>query len=277
MTHSGSEPEADRPGAMAATSHGPGRRTLLAGAAGAAALAAFASRRAAAAAARARNVVLVHGAWADGSCWIEVIPRLQAAGFRVTAVQNPLTSLAADAAATSRALDLQDGPTVLVGHSWGGAVITEAGLHPKVASLVYVAARAPDAGEDFNALAARFPTAPVRAGIRVDGGYASLTEAAFVTHFAGDLDRARARALYAVQQPIAETLFAGRTTVAAWRSKPSFYAVSTEDQTTSPELERFLAERMQARTIALRSSHLSMLSHPEEIAALITLAAGGAG
>ncbi|MBR0669166.1 alpha/beta hydrolase [Roseomonas hellenica] len=246
---------------------------MLAGAAGAAALAGFAPRPAAAQA-TVRNVVLVHGAWADGSCWMDVILRLQAAGFRTTAVQNPLTSLADDAAATRRALDLQDGPTVLVGHSWGGAVITEAGLHPKVASLVYVAARAPDAGEDFNALAARFPTAPVRAGIRVDSGYASLTEEAFVAHFAGDLDRARARALHAVQQPIAETLFAGRTTVAAWRSKPCSYAVSTEDQTTAPELERFLAERMRARTIALRSSHLSMISHPDEIAALITAAAG---
>lgn len=269
MTQSGSDDAMRR--------SGPGRRALLAGAAGAATLAAFASRRAAAEAATVRNVVLVHGAWADGSCWLDVIPRLQAAGLRVTAVQNPLTSLADDAAATRRALDLQDGPAVLVGHSWGGAVITEAGLHPKVAALVYVAARAPDAGEDFNALAARFPTAPVRAGIRVDNGYASLTEEAFVTHFAGDLDRARARALYAVQQPIAETLFAGRTTVAAWRSKPCFYAVSTEDQTTAPELERFLADRMRARTIALPSSHLSMLSHPDAIAALITTAAGGAG
>ncbi|ADG09891.1 alpha/beta hydrolase [Caulobacter segnis] len=222
----------------------------------------------------ARNIVLVHGAWADGSCWSEVIPRLQGKGCNVTAVQNPLTSLADDVAATRRALALQDGPTVLVGHSWGGVPITEAGLDPKVSALVYVAARAPDAGEDFNALAAQYPTMPARSGVVTHDGYSWLTKDAFVRYFAGDLDPARALALHAVQQPIAANLFASRTTVAAWREKPSFYAVSANDQTTNPDLERFLAKRMGATTIELPSSHVSMISHPQAIADLILKAAG---
>ncbi len=255
---------------------GPHRRAVLGAALGAAALATTGGTRALART-PVRNVVLVHGAWADGSCWTDVIVQLQAAGFTVTAVQNPLTSLADDVAATKRALALQDGPTVLVGHSWGGMVITQAGDDPKVTALVYVAARAPDAGEDFNALAARFPTAPVRAGILKAGGFSRLSEEAFLKHFAGDVERRKARALYAVQQPIADDLFTGKTTVAAWRTKPSYYAVSTEDQTTSPELERFLAGRMKANTIELASSHLSMISHPKAIADLIAKAANATG
>jgi len=223
---------------------------------------------------RALNVVLVHGAWADGSCWNAVIPLLQAKGFNVTAVQNPLTSLADDVAATRRVLARQDGPTVLVGHSWGGVPITEAGLDPKVAALVYVAARAPDAGEDFNALSATYPTMPARSGVVTSDGYSWLTKDAFVRFFAGDVEPARALTLYAAQQPIAATLFAGRTTVAAWREKPSFYAVSANDQTTNPDLERFLAKRMKATTIELPSSHVSMISQPKAIADLIVQAAG---
>lgn len=222
----------------------------------------------------AQNVVLVHGAFADGSSWSKVIARLQKAGVEVTAVQNPLTSLADDVAATRRALALQEGATVLVGHSWGGTVITEAGGDPKVTALVYVAARAPDAGEDYAALAARFPTPPANAGIVRTGGFAQLSEGAFLTDFAGDVDPAEARVLYAAQGRISEGLFASRTTEAAWRSKPTWYAVSTEDRTTSPELERFLAKRMGAKTIELESSHVSLLSHPDEITDLILEAAG---
>lgn len=249
----------------------PDRRALLLGALGAGLSAAA---PALARAAPARNVVLVHGAWADGSCWSDVIPRLQARGLNVTAVQNPLTSLTDDVVATRRALALQDGPTVLVGHSWGGVPITEAGLDPKVTALVYVAARAPDAGEDFGALAARYPTMPARAGVVTHDGYSWLTKDAFVRYFAGDVEPARALALHAVQQPIAADLFAGRTTVAAWREKPSFYAVSTNDQTTNPDLERFLAKRMGATAIELPSSHVSMISHPQAITDLILKAAG---
>ncbi|MBN3898341.1 MAG: alpha/beta hydrolase [Nostoc sp. NOS(2021)] len=225
----------------------------------------------------ARNIVLVHGAYADGSCWSEVIRRLQKAGLKPTAVQNPLTSLADDVAATRRILALQDGPTVLVGHSWAGTVISEAGIDPKVSTLVYVAARAPDADEDYTALAAKFPTPPANAGLVHSGGFAQLSEEAFLRDFAGGVDLAKARVLYAVQGRVADTLFASRTTVAAWRSKPSWYAVSTQDRTTAPELEKFLANRMKANTIELESSHLSMITHPDEIANLILNAAGLSG
>lgn len=223
---------------------------------------------------QARNVVLVHGAYADGSCWSEVIGRLQKSGLRATAVQNPLTSLANDVKATQRALALQDGPTVLVAHSWGGMVITEAGVDPKVSALVYVAARAPDAGEDYTALAAKFPTPPASAGLVKSAGFAQLSEEAFLRDFAGDIEPSRARILYAVQGPISDTLFSGKTTRAAWRSKPSWYAISTEDRTISPKLERFMADRMKAKTIEVKASHLSLISHPEEITNLILEAAG---
>jgi hypothetical protein len=163
---------------------------------------------------------------------------------------------------------------VLVGHSWAGTVISESGLDPNVSALVYVAARAPDAGEDYAALAATFPAPPANAGLVRANGYAQLSEDAFLHDFAGDLDPVRARVLYAVQGRISDTLFASRTTVAAWRSRPSWYAVSTQDRTTSPDLERFLAKRMHAKTIELASSHLSLISHPAEITALILEAAG---
>ena len=228
-------------------------------------------------AAAIRNIVLVHGAYADGSCWSDVIALLQAAGCRATAVQNPLTSLADDVAATKRVLALQDGPTILVGHSWAGTVISEAGVDPKVAGLVYVAARAPDAGEDYGALAAKFPTPPASAGLVKSGGFAQLSEEAFLRDFAGDVAPERARVMCAEQGRISDTLFASRTTVAAWRSKPTWYSVSTRDRTTSPELERFLARRMNATTIELESSHVAMISHPKEIAALIQAAASHAG
>lgn len=224
---------------------------------------------------RARHVVLVHGAYADGSSWAEVIPILQAAGLEVTSVQNPLTSLEDDVAATRRAIDLHDGPTVLVGHSWAGTVISQAGDDPRVSALVYVAARAPDAGEDYPALTKKFPTAPASLGLTHAGGFAQLSEEAFLRDFANGVDPVRARALYAVQGPIADTLFDSRTTQAAWRSKPSFYAVSRNDRTTNPDLERFLARRMKATTIELDSGHLSLVTHPREIAGLILRAARG--
>ena len=227
-----------------------------------------------AAPAPARNVVLVHGAWADGSSWSEVIARLQAAGLHVTAVQNPLTSLADSVAATRRILALQDGPTVLVAHSWGGTVISETGIDPKVTALVYVAARAPDAGEDFVALSGKFPTMPVRAGVQEHEGFTYLSEEAFLRYFANGVPHEKAMVLYAEQEPTAASLFGGRTSVAAWRSKPSWYAVSTLDQTISPDLERFLAARMKATTVELDAGHLSLVSHAREIAELILAAAG---
>ena len=222
----------------------------------------------------ARNIVLVHGLFADGSCWSEVIARLQAAGLHVTAVQNPLTTLDEAVAAAQRVLDRQDGPTILAGHSFSGMIVTEAGADPKVSAVVYVAARAPDAGEDYTALAKNFPTPPASAGIVFDGDEGRLTEAAFLHDFAGDLPETRAKVLYAVQEPFHKSLLMGKTRNAAWRSRPSFYAVSTEDRTIDPDLQRFMAKRMGATTIEVKSSHLSLLSHPKEIANLILQAAG---
>jgi pimeloyl-ACP methyl ester carboxylesterase len=223
---------------------------------------------------KAKNVVLVHGLYADGSSWLDVIGHLQNAGLNATAVQNPLTSLEEDAAATRRILALQDGPTVLVGHSFAGTIISEAGDDSIVSALVYVAARAPDAGEDFEALAGKFPRPPASAGVVKANGYFWLGEEGFLKDFGGDLPPARARALYAVQGRGADALVTARTTKAAWRVKPTFYQVSTEDRTINPELERFLAKRMNATTIELASSHLSLVSHPREIADLILRAAG---
>ncbi|AUW43079.1 alpha/beta fold hydrolase [Rhizobium leguminosarum] len=223
---------------------------------------------------KARNVVLAHGLFADGSCWTEVIARLQAGGLNATAVQNPLTTLPEAVAAVKRVLDRQDGPTVLVGHSFSGMMVTEAGVHPDVSALVYVAARAPDAGEDYTALAKTFPTPPASAGIVFDGDEGRLSEEAFLRDFAGDLPEAKAKVLYAVQQPFQKALLTGKTTQAAWRSKPSWYAVSTEDRTINPDLERFMAKRMGAKTIEIQASHLSLISHPDEITKLILKAAG---
>jgi len=222
----------------------------------------------------ARNVILVHGLFADGSCWSEVIARLQPKGIQVTAVQNPLTTLDDAVAETQRVLDRQDGPTVLAGHSFSGMIVTEAGVHPNVSAVVYVAARAPDAEEDYAALASKFPTPPATAGIVFDGDEGRLTEAAFLRDFAGDLPEARARVLYAVQQPFHKALLTGKTKHAAWRSKPSFYAVSTDDRTINPDLERFMAKRMGAKTIEVKAGHLALISQPDTIAALILEAAG---
>jgi pimeloyl-ACP methyl ester carboxylesterase len=159
----------------------------------------------------ARNIVLLHGLFADGSCWSEVIARLQAAGLNVTSVQNPLTTLAEAVASTERVLARQNGPTVLVGHSFSGTIVTETGVHPNVSALVYVAARAPDAGEDYAALAKSFPTPPATAGIVFDGDEGRLSEEAFLHDFAGDLPEAKARVLYAVQEPFHKALLTGRT------------------------------------------------------------------
>jgi pimeloyl-ACP methyl ester carboxylesterase len=153
-------------------------------------------------------------------------------------------------------------------------IVTDAGVHPNVSALVYVAARAPDAGEDYTALAAKFPTPPASAGVIFDGDEGRLSEEAFLRDFAGDIPEPKAKVLYAVQWPFHKALLAGKTTHAAWRSKPSYYAVSTEDRTINPDLERFMAKRMGATTIEVKSSHLSLISHPDEISRLILEAAG---
>lgn len=227
-------------------------------------------------ASKARNIVLVHGLFADGSSWSEVIPRLQTHGLNVTSVQNPLTSLDDAVEACRKVLDRQDGPTVLAGHSFSGMIVTQAGIHPNVSALVYVAARAPDANEDYTALSKKFSTPPASAGIVFDGDEGRLTEEAFLRDFAPDLPPARAKALYAVQWPFRKNLLTGRTTDAAWHSKPSYYAVSTQDRVINPELQVFMAKRMNAKTVALNASHVSLLSHPKEIADLIIEAANDA-
>jgi pimeloyl-ACP methyl ester carboxylesterase len=250
------------------------RRTFSAAlVAGVATLTSTRGMAAATAPTKARNVVLVHGLFADGSCWSEVIARLQAAGLNATAVQNPLTTLPEAVASAQRVLARQDGPTVLVGHSFSGMIVTEAGMDPNVSALVYVAARAPDASEDYAALAKKYPTPPASAGIIFDGDEGRLSEEAFLRDFAGDLPAAKAKVLYAVQEPFQKALLTGRTTQAAWRSKPSFYAVSTEDRTINPDLERFMAKRMGAKTIEVKASHVSMISRPDEISKLIMEAA----
>jgi len=223
---------------------------------------------------KARNAVLVHGLFADGSCWSDVIAQLQAAGLNVTAVQNPLTTLPEAIASAERVLARQDGPTVLVGHSFAGMIVTEAGVHPNVSGLVYIAARAPDADEDYGALAKTYPAPPASAGIVFDGNEGRLSEEAFLRDFAGDLPETKARVLYAVQEPFQKALLTGRTSRAAWRSRPSYYAVSTEDRTINPDLQRFMAKRMGAKTIEVKASHLSLISHPDDITRLILEAAG---
>jgi pimeloyl-ACP methyl ester carboxylesterase len=255
------------------------RRTFMGRLATASAVAAVLPRAAAAAAQsvpKARNVVLLHGLFADRSCWSEVIARLQSKRINATSVQNPLTTFEESVAATRRVVAIQDGPTVLVGHSFSGMIVTEVGVDPTVTALVYVAARGPDAGEDYAALASRFPTPPASAGIVWSGDWGQLGEAAFLRDFTGDLPAAKARVLYAEQMPFARVLLAGRTTQAAWRSKPSWYAVSTEDRTINPDLERFMAKRMGAHTIEVKASHLSLISHPDTITRLILDAAGQA-
>jgi pimeloyl-ACP methyl ester carboxylesterase len=222
------------------------------------------------------RVVLVHGAYADGSSWSGVIERLQRAGLATAAVQNPLTSLADDVAHTRRILALHDGPVILAGHSFAGTVITQAGIDPRVAGLVYIAARAPDADEDYAALAQKFPTPPANAGLVYTDGFGGLTEDAFLNDFANGVDPDQARVLYAVQGRVSESLFHEKTTAAAWRSKPSWYAVSRQDRTISPELQRFLARRMNATTVEIDSGHLSLITHPHEVTQLILSAARAA-
>jgi len=252
------------------------RRTFVRMMAAGTASSLFQRAAAAQSAPKARNVVLVHGLFADGSCWSEVIARLQPKGLHVTSVQNPLTTLPEAVAAAQRVLAVQQGPTVLVGHSFSGMIVTEAGVDPKVSAVVYVAARAPDAGEDYAALAKGFPAPPASAGIVWSDDWGQLTEEAFLRDFAGDLPVDKARILYAVQAPFNRALLTGKTTHAAWRSKPSWYAVSTEDRTINPDLERFMAKRMGAKTIEVKASHLSLISQPDVITNLILEAAGQA-
>jgi len=223
-----------------------------------------------------RNVVLVHGAWADGSSWAKIIPLLEKRGLHVVAVQNPLSSLADDVAATNRAIDAQDGPVVLVGHSYGGAVITAAGNNPKVARLVYVAAFAPDAGESVGTTAKDFAPAAVGPEVKpIEGGYLILTRKGITEDFAQDLSSTEKEVLAATEAPTSGAALGAPVTDAAWRHKPSFYVVAENDRMINPDYERFAAKRMGAKTLALATSHVPMLSKPKEVAAFIAKAAAG--
>lgn len=229
-------------------------------------------------AAGVKNIVLVHGAFADGSSWSKVIPLLQAKGLHVVAVQNPLTSLADDVAATKRAIALVDGPVILVGHSYGGAVITEAGTDPKVVGLVYVAAFAPGDGESVGSITKPYPPAPLGAELRPDAqGFLSVTPKGIAEDFAQDLSDQEKQLLTATQGPTSAADFGATITTAAWKTKPSWFVIAGNDRAIPPELEKAEAAAMKATSITVASSHVAMLSHPREVAELIEQAAAKAG
>jgi pimeloyl-ACP methyl ester carboxylesterase len=221
------------------------------------------------------NIVLVHGAWADGSSWSGVIERLQAAGYHVTAPQFPLTALADDVARLRQVLNFQDGPAIVAGHSYGGQIMTALGTDaPNVAGLVYIAAFGLDQGESLGALLSQGPPTPALAHTFTDQlGFGWLSHDDFVGHFAADVDPVRANVMYAVQQGLAGSAFTDVMGVPAWKSLPSWYLVATEDQAIPPDAERMFASRMGATTIEVASSHVAMVSHPDEVAALIRRAA----
>jgi pimeloyl-ACP methyl ester carboxylesterase len=240
----------------------------------AAALATALSAQPAVAADGVRNVVLVHGAWADGSSWAKVIPLLEKAGLNAVAVQNPLTSFEDDMAATKRAIALADGPVILVGHSWGGVVISDAGADPKVAGLVYVAAFAPEVGQAVGDLGKDLPPPPGGAEIRPDaGGYLTMTTKGVFENFAQDLPLAQKKLIFATQGATNSSVFGAKVANAAWKTKPTWYVVASNDRMIQPDLERSFAKTMKAKTITLPSSHVPMLSHPNEVAKLIIEAA----
>jgi pimeloyl-ACP methyl ester carboxylesterase len=224
------------------------------------------------------NIVFVHGAWADGSCWSAVIERLQAAGHRVTALQLPLASLADDVGRLRRVLNRQDGPTIVVGHSYGGQIMTALGTDaPNVAGAVYVAAFGLDEGESIGDLIASGPPAPALAHLDIDAeGFAWLPEDDFTGHFAADVAPDQAKVMHAVQQPIHTNAFGEVMGAPVWRSVPTWYLVATEDEAIPPDAERQFAARMGATTVEVESSHVAMVSHPGEVFELVEAAAKAA-
>src|SRR6478735_4098335 len=225
----------------------------------------------------APNIVLVHGAWADGSCWSAVIERLQAKGYNVTAPQFPETSLAADVARLRQVLVRQSGPTLVVGHSYGGQIVTALGEDaPNVVGLVYIAAFGLDEGESIGALLASGEPTPALARLDVDAlGFAWLPEDDFVTHFAADVDPSKARVMHAAQQPLALSALEDVMGIPAWKSQPSWFLIATNDEAIPPDAERSFAARMGATTVEIASSHVPMVSQPDEVVALIEAAVAG--
>jgi pimeloyl-ACP methyl ester carboxylesterase len=229
------------------------------------------------AAAAKPTIVLVHGAFADASGWDAVIRILQAKGYEVSAVQNPLTSYAADIETTKRLIDAQTGPTVVVAHSYGGAVITAAAAgNPNVKALVYLAAFANDVNEPLGPLLEKHPT-KVGQAFRPDAaGSLTIDRAQFHEIFAEDLPRVQTNVMAVTQKPLAGSVFTATTTVAAWRTIPSWFVVAQEDQVINPDLERLFAKRMRATTTEIKSSHVVFMSHPKEVTAVIESAARAA-
>jgi pimeloyl-ACP methyl ester carboxylesterase len=221
------------------------------------------------------NIILVHGAWADGSCWSGVIERLQGGGYHVAAPQFPETSLADDVARLRHVLELQDGPTIVAGHSYGGQIMTALGTDaPNVAGLVYIAAFGIDEGESLGALLSQGPTPPALEHLFTDSrGFGWIPEDDFVKHFASGVDPVRAKVLHAVQQPLAGSTFTDVMGAPAWKSLPCWYLVAAQDQAIPPDAERMFAGRMGATTIEVPSGHLAMVSHPAEVAQLVESAA----
>jgi pimeloyl-ACP methyl ester carboxylesterase len=224
-----------------------------------------------------KNIVLVHGAFADGTSWAKVIPILEARGFHVVAVQNPLTSLSDDVNATRRIIAMQDGPVILVGHSWGGAVISEVGDDPKVAGLVYVAAYVPDVGKSANDTSNPFGPTPGQKAIQVDAQhFAWMSEEGILNSFADGLPMRERRLVLAVQGQIYGPMFDEKLTHAAWKSKPSWHVIATKDHTLSPAMEKAGAKKASGVAISIPSCHVAMLQEPEKVADVITEAAKGA-
>ena len=221
------------------------------------------------------TIVLVHGAWADGSSWSRVIPILQDKGFQVIAAQIPLTSVEDDLAAANRIVADTKGPIVLVGHSWGGMAVTQAGIDPKVAALVYVSAFAPDVGETGSSLIGAHPTPPALSTAVTDSvGFVYQTEEGMLKNVAPDLPAEEARILAVTQARLAGKAFGQTVAVAAWKTKPTWFLITSEDRVVSPELQAAEAKRMAAKTTTLLdSSHMSLLSHPTEVASVIEDAA----
>src|SRR6267154_1832518 len=223
-----------------------------------------------------KNIVLVHGAFADGSSWSKVIPLLQSKDFHVTSVGIPLSSFADDVAATKRAIVAEDGPVILVGHSYGGLVITEAGNDPKVIGLVYVAAFAPDANQTITEISKPFPPPLGLSKLTpLTDGFILLTPDGIETAFAQDLTKEEKALLIAVQPQTAGAIFEAKPTAAAWHSKPSWFIVASNDNMIAPEQEKSMAKQIGAITFVLPSSHVAMLSHPKEVANVIEDAAAG--